>query len=335
MRERTRIRVVIVLSLGLASWLADAQQIADPNFKAAVDHPAYTSKHPRVVIDEAHNNFHTADGRYKPLAELLRADGYEVVAGKKPFTEGIDAAVLLIANARSSGGNESAFTDQEAAAVRRWVEGGGALFLIADHTPFGAAARNLARQFGVELGNGFVFEFDESHIFNGGQTSMLFSEENKLLGDHAITRGRNAREKVRRVVAFTGESLSVPAGAQVLLRLGPDAMETPPRPSENEPSEVEKILGITFGDAAKPDAAKIAEAKKKFGVGGRAQGLAMTVGKGRVVITGEAAMFSAQVIRGTDNGGKATEFHMGMNVEGTDDRQFALNVLHWLTGVLR
>jgi hypothetical protein len=60
---------------------------------------------------------------------------------------------------------------------------------------------------------------------------------------------------------------------------------------------------------------------------GRAQGLAMPFGAGRVVILGEAAMFSAQVVRipGRD------PMYMGMNVPGHDDQQFALNVLHWLS----
>jgi len=26
---------------------------------------------------------------------------------------------------------------------------------------------------------------------------------------------------------------------------------------------------------------------------------------------------------------------MGMNVEGTDDKQFALNIVHWLSGALK
>jgi hypothetical protein len=28
-------------------------------------------------------------------------------------------------------------------------------------------------------------------------------------------------------------------------------------------------------------------------------------------------------------------FKMGMNVPGTDNKQFALNIMHWLTGLLR
>jgi hypothetical protein len=64
---------------------------------------------------------------------------------------------------------------------------------------------------------------------------------------------------------------------------------------------------------------------------GRAQGIAMTVGNGRVVVLGEAALLSAQVLRYDDG----REMKFGMNVPATDDRQFALNVLHWLSGVLK
>jgi hypothetical protein len=59
----------------------------------------------------------------------------------------------------------------------------------------------------------------------------------------------------------------------------------------------------------------------------------MKFGRGRVVILGEAAMFSAQVIRSTQ-AGQTRESRMGMNVPGNDDKQFALNVLRWLSGLL-
>jgi hypothetical protein len=67
---------------------------------------------------------------------------------------------------------------------------------------------------------------------------------------------------------------------------------------------------------------------------GRAQGIAMTSGKGRVVVLGEAGMLSAQIVRsgGIDQAG---EMKIGMNVPGSDDRQFALNLLHWLSGLLK
>ena len=53
-------------------------------------------------------------------------------------------------------------------------------------------------------------------------------------------------------------------------------------------------------------------------------------GKGKVVVLGEAAMMSAQVVRVLF----WRVMRMGMNVTGSDDRQFALNVLHWLSGLL-
>ena len=56
---------------------------------------------------------------------------------------------------------------------------------------------------------------------------------------------------------------------------------------------------------------------------GHAQALAMEVGKGRVVVCGEAAMLSAQV--DAKSGQK-----FGMNIDGIDNRQFVLNTLRWL-----
>lgn len=43
------------------------QQEADTSFDAKVERPAHTSSHPKVLIDEAHKNFHTAEKGYKPF----------------------------------------------------------------------------------------------------------------------------------------------------------------------------------------------------------------------------------------------------------------------------
>ena len=48
---------------------------------------------------------------------------------------------------------------------------------------------------------------------------------------------------------------------------------------------------------------------------------------------GEAAMFSAQVVT-LPQGDRQVTFKAGMNAPGNDDRQFALNVGHWLSGLL-
>lgn len=299
-----------------------AQQMADPNFDVTVERPAYTETHPRVMIDEAHSNFHTAGGRYKPLADLLRNDGYEVVPGTASFTRESLAGfkVLLIANAAAPDASDDrsapAFTEEECDAVRVWVRDGGSLLLLADHTPFGSAAQPLAQRFGVELGAGFVFDLSQSE---GNPTALVFSRENTLLGEHPLLRGRDPTEAINRVVAFTGESLSVPEGAAILLKLSPTAYEAATR------ADAQAAL-----DAALQGGGSVGPAKS---VSGRAQGLAFTFGRGRVVILGEAGLFSAQVVR-FEQAGQQQEIKMGMNVEGNDDRQFALNVLHWLSGLL-
>ncbi len=53
-----------------------SQQVGDPDFNPEVASPAFTfAQGPVVLVDEAHFNYHTAEGRYKPFAELLRSDG--------------------------------------------------------------------------------------------------------------------------------------------------------------------------------------------------------------------------------------------------------------------
>jgi hypothetical protein len=68
------------------------------------------------------------------------------------------------------------------------------------------------------------------------------------------------------------------------------------------------------------------------GVRGRCalRGVTLAFGRGRVVIVGEAALFSAQVLRTQSQ----PDFRFGMNAPGNDDQQFVLNTLHWLSGDL-
>lgn len=299
------------------------QQIADPDFDTSVQKPAYTRNGPTVAIDEAHSNFHTAGGRYKPFTDLLRNDGYMVIAGTRKFDKGTLAAinVLVISNAHGGDFTRPAFTEQECDVVRDWVRDAGSLLLIADHAPFGSSAENLGKRFGVTMGKGWVF--DRGNTTSSITTQLDFSRENGLLGDHPVLRGRDPSEEVKRIRSFTGQSLGVPDGAIALMKLSATARES-----------------LTASDLEAAAAAARAEAPTgtttsahSSPVGGRAQGIAMTFGKGRVVVLGEAALFSAQVAKFTD-GGQQREIKMGMNVPGNDDRQFALNVLHWLSGLL-
>jgi len=295
----TRVSVAFLAALMLASAVS-AQQHADTKYVPHVARPAYASAAPVVAVDQSHNNFHTLDGKYAPFGQLLTADGYQVRPLTGPFApsslQGV--TVLVIANARGPVRGASAFTSNEIATIRAWVGNGGSLLLISDHAPFGTAAASLADAFGVEMGTGFAIVRDAGRI----SSQILFLKCD--LGRHPITEGRDIYEAVHSVESFTGQSLSVPAGATALLVLPPDALEVA---SADDINILRRGGGVPARSA-----------------GGRAQALAMPFGKGRVVIAGEAAMFTEQIISGLGRVG----------LRDHDDQQFALNAMHWLSRLI-
>lgn len=292
---------------------ARGQQIADPDFDTKIARPAYTQKHPKVLFDEAHLNFHTSDGRYKPFVSLITNDGYQVTPNKEKFQkkslEGYD--ILVIANATGPDANlgiaakESAFTDEECDAVRDWVRAGGSLLLVADHSPYGAAAENLGKRFGVDMSKSYTADPENYEKESNNQGLIIYTRESGRLADHPITRGRNASERINRIIAFTGQSLKGPADAAAFMKLAASAIDHFPKPG---------------GEREKPDVSAV----------GRAQGIALRAGRGRVVVLGEAAMLSAQVLKRPNQ----PDFRMGMNVSGIDNRQFTLNTMHWLSHLI-
>lgn len=290
-----------------------AQQVPDTAFDVRIARPAFPSDGPRVLFDEAHHNFHTSTGRYLPFARLVTADGFRVIPNAQPFTaSSLKAAdILVIANALGhddmgdSAASHDAFTAPECDAVRDWVREGGALLLIADHAPMGAAARELASRFGV--GMRAAYTIDPAQAESGDPTRIAFTEGHGLATGHPILAGRDSTERVRKVVAFTGQSLAGPAEAVALLTL----------------SEKAEDLMVGFRE----DLRRVA-ADRRRSAAGRAQGLAFTFGEGRVVVLGEAAMMTAQLAG-------PRHFPMGMNAPGNDDRQFAINVMRWLARALQ
>ncbi len=299
-RTTTLCILLAVLSVG-----AHAQQMGDPEFNTTVANPAYKQNGPRVMFDEAHNNFHTTDGRYKPFVDLMTNDGYRIIRNRQPFTKTSlnSFQILVIANALGAeelddkGADDSAFTEEECQAVQEWVKDGGSLLLIADHAPAGGAAAALANRFGVDMSKGFTY--DPNNSLPNIPSLLVFSRDNKLLAMHPITEGRDQNERVNKVWSFTGQSLKGPANSAAILMLSDTATDKPSR-----------------------------EAETSVSAAGRAQAVALKFGKGRVVVQGEAAMLSAQIA------GPNKE-KMGMNAPGIDNRQYALNVMHWLSGVLK
>ena len=187
-----------------------------------------------------------------------------------------------------------AFTKEECDAVQDWVYAGGGLLLTTDHAPYGAAVENLAKRFGVAVSNSNAtvdpLHHDASpapRIFtgNGNAAWLTFTRDDGLLRDHPITKGRNATERINRVVTYAGNSLEGPRGSTSFLALSPTAIDR-------------------FQHGERVSAA------------GRSQGVAAVFGKGRVVVLGEMGML------------------MVLNRLGYDNRQLALNIMHWLSGSL-
>ena len=299
---------------------AQVQQLPDSTFAPNVADPAFKARHPRILFDEAHNNFHTLDGRYQAFAALMRADGCVLTPNRAPFTAAGLAGhdVLVIANAAGdtlATATDStvalpAFTPEEVEAVHRWVSGGGALYLIADHAPFGSAAEILSRRFGVEMSKGYTGDSLQAQDA-GSVTNIKFTRERGSLGDHPILNGRNANERIEKIVAFTGQSLLGPAGSTPIMILSDGSFDLP-------------LEALRLQQDEKAMMAESVPAK------GRSMGVALEVGKGRALIQAEAAMLTAQLIV---RPGKET-FKFGMNQPGLDNQQYALNAMRWLCGDL-
>jgi len=301
-----------------AAWLtamvvplaAAAQQVGDEAFRFPNPNPSFeVGAGPRVCIDEGHFNFHTAEGRYRSFAELLRADGYVVGGYDGSFTRDALARcdLLVIANPLAAENEEdwsyphpSAFTAGEMSEVMRWVREGGRLLLFADHAPIAAAARDLGAVFGVVMIDAYV---------DAGPGPDVFRSSDGTLRDHPIRRGTAPGERVDSVVTFTGQALMVTQGWEPLLVFGREA-----------------VGRINLDQAFQGESDR--SLWPAFSVGGWVHGAAREWDRGRVVFVGEAAMCSAQ-LAGPER------IPMGMNAPGAEQNpRFCLNVVRWLTDVI-
>ena len=288
---------------------AIAQQETDPSFQPEIGNPMFASgQGGLVVIDEGHGNIHTKDGRYRPFAMLLEADGFNVDSHTGAFTsESLSGAdIVVISNAVHSVNaiswelpTPSAFTDSEIETVADFVDAGGGLFLIADHMPIPGAAAELAAKFSIEFSNGFVFEIGEDN--QPLRAPSIFKMSEGRIGDHPITRGRHEAETINQVASFTGSAFPVTGRAVSLIRFGERTTMLLPT--------------VTWEFDANTSSAMIP---------GWSQGVAIEFGDGRVVIFGEAAMFTSPV--------NAENSQFGMTYsQAKDNQQLLLNIVHWLS----
>lgn len=304
-----RLLAVTTMILALSLGPATAQQMKDPDADTSVARPDFPQKDgPVIAVDSAHNNFHTIDGRYEPFASLLRNDGFRVVDSKSAFTgDNLSTLkVLVISNALPAAlvkdwslPATSAFSPAEIDALKTWVTGGGSLLLIADHRPFAGSARDLASAFGFRFEDGVV----ERDPMNGRRD--IFTRADGSLRDDVVTRGRDSASAVTSLQTFTGSAFQAPPAARPIIVLPAGYMS-------------HQCLLPCSGSVPESD------------VGGYLQGAVMPLGKGRIAVFGEAAMFSSQVI-----GKSNPPFRFGFTAKGAEqNKQFILNLMQWLAGIL-
>lgn len=301
---------IACLSAVSAGSAQEASQTDDPSFDVSVSNPTYRARHPRVLFDEGHFNAHTSSSTYAAFTRLATNDGYRVSPNRGRLSRAAltDFQIVVIANALGAADSESAqaarsaFSEEETDALLAWIRAGGSLLLITDHEPAASAVDALTAR--LSIGTSKNFALDRQNFFTraGWPGNLVFSRDQGLLGDHPILNGRNEGERVNRVLSFGGQSLSGPPGSTALLRLSDTAT-------------------TLFAYPAR---------QVEVSAAGRSLAIAMRYGRGRIVVTGEAAMLSAQLLR---EGSVSQPF--GMNVPGFDNRQLALNIMHWLSGAIR
>jgi hypothetical protein len=177
--------------------------------------------------------------------------------------------------------------------------------------PFAEAVAPLARRFGIELLGGEVQD-EVREPGTSDPAQLLFTREAGGLGRHPILEGRGPGERVDRVVTFTGSALRAPPPAVPLLRLAPTARDLVVLKIEVEPG----LLGSTARTTL----------DGPFPTRGNCQAAAVAVGRGRVVVFGEAGVLTAQV----DEEGR----RFGLDWPGSHNRRLALNAVRWLGGAL-
>ncbi|MGD9344871.1 MAG: hypothetical protein PVH84_03355, partial [Candidatus Aminicenantes bacterium] len=186
--------------------------------------------------------------------------------------------------------------------LNTWVKEGGSLFLITDHMPDPVAIKELAGSFGAEVNNGYVL----NGYFQGRESPLVFKTSNKSLAESPVTSGRDHSEKITAVATFSGAAFKTGPEFQPVLVLGPEKRSWMP----------DKLYEI------RKDTPSIS-------VAGWYQGAIAKFKHGKVALFSEAAMFTAQIF---DQG----RMRIGMNNPlAKDNAQLLLNVMHWLSGLLK
>ena len=89
--------------------------------------------------------------------------------------------------------------------------------------PDGLSRAGLAKRFGVEMSTGAMF--DPANAAEDRPSSLMFTQENKLLGRPRHHARGDESERISRVRTFTGQSLKGPPGSMALMKLADTAID--------------------------------------------------------------------------------------------------------------
>jgi len=163
---------------------------------------------------------------------------------------------------------------------------------------------------GAASGLGAVIGIVMTDVYADGDPSGndIFSKSNDTLRAHSILEGRENSEAVESIMTFTGQPVQITEAWDPLITFGPDAI------AFINPQQTIQVSGN--------------EDRPIFSIAGWIHGATRELGAGRIVFLGEAAMCTAQLAG-------PNQQKMGMNnPEASQNAQFCLNVVHWLTGVI-
>ncbi|MFX1480317.1 MAG: Ser-Thr-rich GPI-anchored membrane family protein [Promethearchaeota archaeon] len=177
-----------------------------------------------VFFDEAHlpiysigsNPAYSEEGGYSEFAGMLTTAGC-IVNTIDPGTV-IDATVLSGCDILVIEASQNAYAGAELDAIETWVEDGGSLLLISDHTNYGTNMDLLAARFGFDFANDILDDSDDG--LGTGIPSQLFYDGPNILS-HPITMG------VSRVEMYAGDGLiAVPIDEIPLIKTDTDGTTT-------------------------------------------------------------------------------------------------------------
>jgi hypothetical protein len=299
------LRAGLTMAVAGLTWMVWPSQTVDRSYAPLLEHPAFAAgARPRVVVDEGHLNAHTSSGGYRAFARLLQRDGFRVMSSEGRIT---------------------------AAALR-----GADIFVTVNPLGYIGLAQHLANLAHLERAvrlNADAFDADEAQrvaewVAAGGRALIVADHAPAGLAARrlALSFGVEmtnwwAEDRSRSDITFTRSNGGVREHPITIGRTSAErvnavmtftgqALKPPPGAS---------VL-LQFSASAREYPFRRSRDEEGRSVAGLAQAVALPYGRGRVVVLGEAAALTAQRI--------------GMNRRDVDNQQFALNIVHWLMGLI-